>query len=179
MSREWFSSVRPFPVVIRAAFINPAATQTGGKERTTEELDSSPSTSSRLICTPSQTRVPSPSESEGERRHRSCRLTGFLLTEACPEKTTPPEEALPAAKEEPEPVFIDQVRPRLSGRAAFSQTGAPVLSPQGKMDRTLALLQSADPADLTPDSSELLQLEGTAPVPIAAVHPGASLTLDV
>uniref|UniRef100_A0A3B4XV97 Signal transducing adaptor molecule (SH3 domain and ITAM motif) 2 n=1 Tax=Seriola lalandi dorsalis TaxID=1841481 RepID=A0A3B4XV97_SERLL len=31
---------------------------------------------------------------------------------------------------------------------------------QGKMDRTLALLQNADPADPAPDSLELLQLEG-------------------
>lgn len=29
------------------------------------------------------------------------------------------------------------------------------------MDRTLALLQNADPADPVPDSAELLQLEGT------------------
>lgn len=29
------------------------------------------------------------------------------------------------------------------------------------MDRTLALLQNADPADPVPDSVELLQLEGT------------------
>lgn len=29
------------------------------------------------------------------------------------------------------------------------------------MDRTLALLQNADPADPGPDSAELLQLEGT------------------
>lgn len=29
------------------------------------------------------------------------------------------------------------------------------------MDRTLTLLQIADPADLIPDSAELLQLEGT------------------
>lgn len=29
------------------------------------------------------------------------------------------------------------------------------------MDRTLALLQNADPADGTPDSSELIQLEGS------------------
>lgn len=28
------------------------------------------------------------------------------------------------------------------------------------MDRTLALLQNADPADPAPDSTELLQLEG-------------------
>lgn len=31
---------------------------------------------------------------------------------------------------------------------------------QGKMDRTLALLQNADPADAAPDSPELNQLEG-------------------
>lgn len=31
---------------------------------------------------------------------------------------------------------------------------------QGKMDRTLALLQNADPADPAPDSLELIQLEG-------------------
>lgn len=28
------------------------------------------------------------------------------------------------------------------------------------MDRTLALLQNVDPADATPDSAELIQLEG-------------------
>lgn len=38
---------------------------------------------------------------------------------------------------------------------------AALLSLQGKMDRTLALLQNADPADVIPDSSELIQLEGT------------------
>lgn len=37
---------------------------------------------------------------------------------------------------------------------------AALLSLQGKMDRSLALLQNADPADLIPDSSELIQLEG-------------------
>lgn len=43
------------------------------------------------------------------------------------------------------------------------------MSLQGKMDRTLALLQNADPADPIPDSSELLQLEGTDPK--AAIDP--------
>uniref|UniRef100_A0A671X2K6 Signal transducing adaptor molecule (SH3 domain and ITAM motif) 2 n=1 Tax=Sparus aurata TaxID=8175 RepID=A0A671X2K6_SPAAU len=37
---------------------------------------------------------------------------------------------------------------------------AVLFSLQGKMDRTLALLQNADPADPAPDSPELIQLEG-------------------
>lgn len=82
-------------------------------------------------------------------------------------ETTPgPEEAAPAAKVEPEPVFIDEVPPFFCARCRMPASRlfkpeAAVLSLQGKMDRTLALLQSADPADVVPDSSELIQLEGT------------------
>uniref|UniRef100_A0A3P9IFZ9 Signal transducing adaptor molecule (SH3 domain and ITAM motif) 2 n=1 Tax=Oryzias latipes TaxID=8090 RepID=A0A3P9IFZ9_ORYLA len=55
------------------------------------------------------------------------------------ENTVIPEETNHDVKVEPEPVYIDEL----------------------KMDRTLALLRNADPADPTPDSAELLQLEAS------------------
>lgn len=87
------------------------------------------------------------------------------------EKTTSPEETILETKVEPEPVFIDEVLHFLRAHTFTNandlsvQTTNPkllllLLFLQGKMDRTLALLQNADPADPAPDSSELIQLEG-------------------
>lgn len=80
------------------------------------------------------------------------------------ERPGSPEETIPETKVEPEPVFIDEVLRFLSAHALTNlndpsvQTAVFVV--QGKMDRTLALLQNADPADPAPESPELIQLEG-------------------
>ena len=83
------------------------------------------------------------------------------------EKTSSPEETSLETKVEPEPVFIDEVlhflcahlQAQIASQSNYQHSLA-LLSLQGKMDRTLALLQNADPADQAPDSSELIQLEG-------------------
>lgn len=82
------------------------------------------------------------------------------------EKTAAPEETSPEPSLEPEPVFIDEVQhflcayvsTDLSSQHSHGRNPNPLV--QGKMDRTLALLQNADPAVPTPDSPELIQLEG-------------------
>lgn len=82
------------------------------------------------------------------------------------EKTTVPEEPIIEVKAEPEPVYIDEVSAGCSTykSADFFLGGlchVLVLSSlQEKMDRTLYLLQNTDPADASPDSPELLALEG-------------------
>lgn len=77
------------------------------------------------------------------------------------EKTTVPEEPVVEVKAEPEPVYIDEVSPDKSADVFFWYFVSRVLLPlQEKMDKTLYLLQNTDPADASPDSTELLQLEG-------------------
>lgn len=86
------------------------------------------------------------------------------------EKAATPEETSLETKVEPEPVFIDEVLHFLSAHTYITnhqitsqsnyQPKPALFFLQGKMDRTLALLQNADPADPAPDSPELLQLEG-------------------
>lgn len=81
------------------------------------------------------------------------------------EKTSSPEETTPETKSEPEPepVFIDEVLLFICVHTFIDTDPKPslvFLFLQGKMDRTLALLQNADPADPTPDSPALIQLEG-------------------
>ncbi|KAG7240338.1 hypothetical protein INR49_026909 [Caranx melampygus] len=87
------------------------------------------------------------------------------------EKTATPEETSLETKVEPEPVFIDEVLHFLSGihfqnpiTSQSNHRSKPALSPLSPLcredGRTLALLQNADPADPSPDSLELIQLEG-------------------
>lgn len=92
----------------------------------------------------------------------------FPSSEVSVEKTSTPEELNLETKAEPEPVYIDEVSHFLLHihlqtqftSLSYRQPRSPVLCLQAKMDRTLALLQNADPADPTPDSAELTQLEG-------------------
>lgn len=90
----------------------------------------------------------------------------FISAVAYVEKTSSPDETILDAKAEPEPVYIDEVPP-LFLVCRTKQTVSSeylrifsLLFLQGKMDRTLALLQNADPADPAPDAPELIQLEG-------------------
>ncbi|XP_061782129.1 signal transducing adapter molecule 2 [Nerophis lumbriciformis] len=68
----------------------------------------------------------------------STNLTSEAETVTSAETSVSAEDPGLEDKADPEPIFIDE----------------------GKMDRTLALLRNADPADPTPDSNELVQLEG-------------------
>lgn len=147
------------------------AIQTGGKERTTEEWGFSPPTLSRPIWMLSRRQVGLPIEPESEHWHRS-KLVSELLIELylhsglCWKdnqswRDDPGNQSWAWACLHWRGTTFPPCTNIYKSKWPVNSNYQPLLLfLQGKMDRTLALLQNADPADPAPDSQELIQLEG-------------------